>query len=472
MNKYRELFANSLLFTIGNFGSKLITFVLVPFYTYYLSAQEFGTADIITTSVQLLLPIATLGAADSIIRFGMDENYNQKKVFTNSVLITLSGLVVVSLLFTIISSFFGIEKYAMITVITLIVQAFQILVSTYVRSIGFILIYTINSIIYTFFICIFSLIFLLGLDLGIFGYFYAQILGAFCSILLLFLSAKLHRYFSISSIDRSTSSDILKFSVPLIPSGISWWVINGATRYIILLFVGAVGNGIFAVASKIPGLLTLVQGIFIQAWQMSAIQESQKEDKVGFYGTVFSFYTKFLFTGIALFIPFLKPLVRLLFSSSYYESWILIPFLLLAAVYNSFSNFLGQIYIAEKETKGVFKTIVFAAFFCTLVNFILVPIIGVLGASIAQFIGWFVTFLYRRYDTKKIVDFPINFRNLITCQLIIILQICLLFQNTLSSLSTNILISSLSFLVILVNKELFFLLIKLVKKDLKGGNND
>ncbi|MCA5014100.1 MULTISPECIES: lipopolysaccharide biosynthesis protein [unclassified Enterococcus] len=464
MNRYKELLTNSILFTIGNFGSKLITFVLVPFYTYYLTTQEFGTADIITTSIQLLLPLATLGAADSIIRFGMDKDYDQKKVFTNSMLITFCGLIAVSLAFITISSFIGVKKYILITILTLIMQAFQILVSTYVRSLGLIIVYTINSILYTLSICLFSLIFLLGLNWGVFGYFYAQILGAFMSILLLFTSGKLYRYFSLAVIDRSMISDILKFSVPLIPSGISWWVINGATRYIILIFVGAVGNGIFAVASKIPGLLTLIQGIFIQAWQMSAIQESKKEDKGVFYETVFSFYAKFLFTGISVFLLFLKPLIKLIFAPSYFESWILIPFLLLAAVYNSFSNFFGQIYIAEKETKGVFKTIVFAAVFCTFINILLVPSIGIIGASVAQFVGWFMTFLYRRYDTKKYVNFNIQVWNLLFCQLIIFLQILLLFQNVINEQFANVLLWVLALLILLINRELFFVCIKLMKR--------
>lgn len=59
-SKYKKLVKNSVVFFIGNLGSKVITFLIVPFYTYYLTTAEYGTADLVTTTVNLLVPFAML----------------------------------------------------------------------------------------------------------------------------------------------------------------------------------------------------------------------------------------------------------------------------------------------------------------------------------------------------------------------------------------------------------------------------
>mgnify|MGYP000054919447 FL=1 len=56
-SKYHDLSRNTLLFTISSFGSKIISFLLVPLYTHVLSTTDYGTVDLMTTTVQLLIPI-------------------------------------------------------------------------------------------------------------------------------------------------------------------------------------------------------------------------------------------------------------------------------------------------------------------------------------------------------------------------------------------------------------------------------
>ncbi len=60
MNKFKKLVNNSAIFALGSFGSKLITFFLVPLYTGYMTVNEYGEMDLIQTTVSLILPILTL----------------------------------------------------------------------------------------------------------------------------------------------------------------------------------------------------------------------------------------------------------------------------------------------------------------------------------------------------------------------------------------------------------------------------
>ena len=73
MNNYKKLINNSLIFAIGNLGSKLIVIILVPMYTYYMTTSDYGMVDILTTTVNMLLPIISLSVFDAVLRFTMDR---------------------------------------------------------------------------------------------------------------------------------------------------------------------------------------------------------------------------------------------------------------------------------------------------------------------------------------------------------------------------------------------------------------
>ena len=68
-SRARYLLNNTLIFALNNIGTKLITFFLVPLYTYTLAAAEYGVADLVTTITFVLAPILTLNLAESVARF-------------------------------------------------------------------------------------------------------------------------------------------------------------------------------------------------------------------------------------------------------------------------------------------------------------------------------------------------------------------------------------------------------------------
>ena len=70
MNKqYAELVKNTGILTIANFSSKILGFLLVPFYTSILSTEEYGITDLIFSTVQLIVPIFTMNVSDAVLRF-------------------------------------------------------------------------------------------------------------------------------------------------------------------------------------------------------------------------------------------------------------------------------------------------------------------------------------------------------------------------------------------------------------------
>ena len=72
-NKYKTLVSNTMLISLGTFGSKLLVFFMVRFYTSYLTPADYGTADLITQTANLLFPLISLGITDGVFRFAVDH---------------------------------------------------------------------------------------------------------------------------------------------------------------------------------------------------------------------------------------------------------------------------------------------------------------------------------------------------------------------------------------------------------------
>ena len=65
MNRYQKLFSDTVIYGIGTFGSKLLVFFLMPFYTAWLSTSQYSTAELITGTANLIIPLACMGSNSS-----------------------------------------------------------------------------------------------------------------------------------------------------------------------------------------------------------------------------------------------------------------------------------------------------------------------------------------------------------------------------------------------------------------------
>lgn len=462
-SKYQRLAGNSLLFAVGNFGSKMITFIMLPLYTYKLSTGDFGVSDLILTTVSLLLPIVSLSVFDAVLRFTLEKNSNNKIIFSNSFIVSIIGAMLLSLCFPIISLLN--INYGYYVILILIAQIFQSLFSQYAKAIDEIRLFAINGIILSFLTAGLNILFLVIFEFGIQGYLLSVLLANILSDVWLWTKLHLKKEIDLSLVKKKEIKVLLSYSLPLIPNSIAWWTTNAISRYFILYFVGTGANGIFAVANKIPSLLSVMNSIFFQAWQLSAIEEFDSEDKSDFYSNIFSLYSEFLFLGASIILLILRPIMSIMVSPEFESAWRYVPFLLLTVVYSSFSGFLGNYYAAAKKTSGVFTTTVIGAIINIIANFIFIPLLGLFGAGISSAISFLLTWIIRQQDTKKYVETKINIKNIVLNHTVIFGQIVALFLlNGFSLYIIEILFMCLS---ILVNRKVvksFFGIISKRKK--------
>ncbi|MBR6532859.1 MAG: polysaccharide biosynthesis C-terminal domain-containing protein [Clostridia bacterium] len=424
MNKYKTLVSNTALISFGTFGSKLLVFLMVRFYTGYLTTSQYGTADLITQTANLLLPVISLGITDGVFRFAMDSKLDRRSVFSSGVFtITLGGLafLIIAPILFLTHQFDG---YIWLIVVYTMASCYHSLCSKYIRALGSTAFFAVQGIINTSLVIVLNILFLAVFNLGITGYVLSVVLADAASALLIFVREKLWRDMTLK-IDKAIFKEIIRYSIPMIPATIFWWVTSVSNRYLVNYFEGADANGIYAVSYKLPTLLTLISTVFMQAWQFSAVTESEndKEEHIDFFSKVWGSFQSIMFLVGAGVVALSIPLIKILTTDAFFSAWKYVPMLTLAMVFSAFTNFMGSVYIVEKRSKNSFLTTMVGAVLNIILNFILIPSpLGVQGAAIATFVSYLIIFVIRAVNVIKYIPFKMYYKTVILNTAILVVQ--------------------------------------------------
>ena len=393
--KSKRLINNTIIFFIGSLGSKFIQFFLVPLYTYALTTEQYGVTEIVLTASNVLMPVFSVSIADGLLRFGLDKNLKKEDVLKNSMLIVLVGTICFAL----------------------------------------------DSIIYTFALCAFSVLFLTIFKMGIVGYFMSYIVANIISIIYLNIVGTPIRDLLKGKINKILLHDLIVYSIPMIANGIAWWVITASDRFILQYFKGEASVGIYSVASKIPTLISTFSGVFMQAWIISAVTEFDEEREKQFYSKVFHKYYVAMFVAATCLISVVRIFMRFYVSPDFQIAWKYTPLLISGAIYSGMFGFYAGIYAAAKNSKNVTITTIIGAIINIVLNCILIPYIGIQGAVIATYIAWMITTMIRIIDTKKILNFFIDYKRLFSLVIINLVHcICIIKMESIHSIFVSVIV--------------------------------
>ena len=458
MSKERQLFKNTVIVTIGKICTQLITFFLLPVYTAVLSTEEYGIVDFLNTLVSLVVPIITLQLEQGVFRYLIeyrDSKENQRKIISTIVLFLLSQTIIYLVLFLIASIFIK-QQYKVFLATNVIASAFSAIVLQISRGLSDNKTYAKGSFITASTTVILNVIFIVWLKMGVYGMLSATFLGYLCGIIYIIIVKKLYKCVKIRLFDKVLLKEMLKYSIPLIPNMISWWVVNVSDRTIVTSILGVGMNGILSVANKFSNVFSTLYSVFNMTWTESASINIDADDRDEFFSKILNFIMRFfgsLALGMIACMPFAFGfLVNENFNDAYYQ----IPILIVASMFNILVSFIGSIYVAKKKTKEIAKTSVLAAVINLTVNLLLIKFIGLFAASISTLLAYFTMFVYRYIDSKKYVNLKFDVRYMVS---MIISFIIVLVSYYLDYLYTNILV--LLFIIvyaIYVNRNNFVLI--------------
>ncbi len=405
--KYRELFSDSVAFFISNFASKILAFLLIPLYTSVLSTEDYGIADLLNNTVNVLYPLLTLCIMEATLRFAFEKKANKDAVLTNSLAIIALSIVVLCIatpLVKIISD----TMYAYWGWFVAIFAAFNLhqVLTQYAKGIGKTKIFAISGVLHTVVIIVSNIMGLLVLKQGLNAYFISIVLGYFVASLYLVIFAKIR--IKKISLDFSLLKEMLKFSIPTVPTVIAWWVNTSADKYIIIGYLGVAISGLYGVAYKIPSILTMVTNIFTSAWTLSAIKSVDDKDSAEYQSSVYKYFNIANVMACSVLILLSKSLARILFAKDFFEAWKCVPLLLVAYLFSGLSGFMASSFRARKKTQGLMISTIIGAVVNVLLNLVVIKEFGIMGAAATTVIGFAVTFYIRYINVKRIIDLKIT----------------------------------------------------------------
>ena len=426
MNQYKRLLKNILLLLSGNFVTKVLSFLMVPFYTSILSTADYGVADLISTTVLLVLPGFSLLMDEAIMRFALDKANDKKQVFTIAMSLSTIGFFVALCVSPIILLFGNLRPYYWFVILYYVSLWLYNIFSNFVKGMDKIAIVTTAGIIHTFAYLGINIVCLAVFRWGVVGYLLAIDLSNIIATVFLVISCGLHRNFiSVKNINWKLAEQMIKYSVPMIPDYISWWINNCSDRYMIAAFLGTAATGVYSVAYKIPTILNSLTSIFSSAWKISSVEQFGSEESIKFYNRTYRIYSAFLMISGSCLILITKFLATILFARDFFEAWKITPILILSYIFSAQAIFVGSIFTASKKTKILFVSSLSGATINILLNLLMIPVLKENGAAIATCIGYVVILTVNIVNTRKILDMDFNLKRNIIAYSVMIVEMAL-----------------------------------------------
>lgn len=404
INRGKKMTKDFLVYSIGSIGSKLMTFLLLPLYTHYITPSEYGYYDQCFTACFLLMPILTLQLRDGIFRFLLDtEDTDERTRIVTMVNKTLLQTTAISLLIALAVYFVYPFKYLEYITILLVGMSFYDVYAQTVRGLGNNRSFIAMSLISSFGIVLLSILFVVILGMKVPGIFLANILARVAALLIVEAKEKaLKRFFNPKLCDyKELRREILKFSIPLLPAGICWWFIGLSNRYFITNYMSLHETGIYGVASRLAIVVHTISTVFMQTWQENAIQQYHSSDRDHFFSKIFNGYI-FSFVLVILLYTFAAKLVfPYLFNADYLESFKYLYPLCISTMLFALAGYFEVIYQCEKNTQRLVPPFIAAPIVNVVLNYLLIGPLGINGVILSYAATYLLLTAYRWYDVRK-----------------------------------------------------------------------
>lgn len=409
MSREKELAKNTTILALGKICTQCISFLLLPLYTALLDTSEYGSFDLLVTYGTLLLPLVNWQFDQGIFRFMLDCRGNKEKqtelfstIFAANTVQSVLYAVILEIITVVADFSFGFFLMAYV-----ILHVYTALLLQFVRGIGKSKTYAVASFISASATVVFNVIMLVILKSGLSGLFAATLLAQVLTIL--YLCAAIHpwEYFDLKKIHKTVLFKVCRYSLPLIPNNLAWWVVNVSDRTIVSYILGVAVNGIYTVANKFSGVFIQFYNIFNLSWTETVSLHYQDEDRDVFLSemitTMYKLFSCACF-GICACMPFIFPImINERYSEAYPQIIILMYAMLLRIVVGLYSC----VYVAQKDSKKIAYTSAASAVINILVHLALIWKLELYAASLSTLFAFGSMAVIRYMDINRTIKMKI-----------------------------------------------------------------
>lgn len=407
MSKH-SLVKNTMLLSIGTILNKGIVFLMIPLFSSWLTTEDYGIFDLICTYVTMLIPFLSLSSGEGMFRLGI-ESKDKKKYISSTLIIYTVALILFGVGATFLYLYLK-NKLLIFFYIMLVNEMYNKFFQTFLRTIKKIKIYSFISILSTCVTFLSVTILIKVFDLGLIGIILGYAIGYFVGNIIIFVLTKFYKYITLK-LNFKYFKEIIKYSLPLIPNSVSWWVINASDRSIINYFLGSALNGIYAISYKIPNLCTSIFSVFGIAWQEETIITYKNKDKEIYYNKVYNRMINILLSLCTIILSCNFILFDYIFDIKYIEAHLYTPILVSGVIFIIISQYFGGIQLSLKQPFLNGITTVIGAIVNILVNLLLIKYIGLYAAAISTLVSTLTIIVLRKIIISKHIKIKYEKKN-------------------------------------------------------------
>jgi O-antigen/teichoic acid export membrane protein len=394
-----KLFRNAAVYGFGRILGKVISFLLIPFYTFYFSTAEYGVMEILNLAAMIAAVVLAPGLSTAVMRFYYDtESEDERKAVISTGLITtlLVGGAVTALAFLlpqwISQVLLGTSRYRLL--IQLLAVGFFF---TFSADIGWVYLRgRQRSTLYTFLTQAFlvssvllNLFFVAVLKLGVAGCFWANAAagGAIWAILLFLTFRDVGLRFSARKL-----MSLLRFGAPLFTVWMAAFVLNYSDRFFLQRFWGIEVVGIYAVGYKFAYILSLLAiQPFQLMWEPQSYEISKRDDATGLFSRIFLLYAAGLIS-LAFFLSLgIREVFEIMVGARFSAGYVFVPLLAFAYAIQGMGLFFEAGLLIRKKNVTLSIIGIASTLVCLVLNLFLIRSFAAWGAVWATFLSF--TFL-------------------------------------------------------------------------------
>lgn len=450
-SRAKKFLTDILVYAVGTLGSKLITFMLVPLYTFFVAAEEYGYYDISLSVTLVLMGVVCMQMYDGTFRFLIDaKDESEKKNIISTVysIVFRNSLITIGIAYA-LSLFYTIPYLELMVILLILMGLYEIQTNIY-RGIGLNKYFAIAGILTSFLLFVFVLIFVVWLKMGIMGIFIGHILARLLSLSIIEIKlGVLKTYTSIKSISSTTSSKLLKYSLPLMINGLCWWVINSSNKVFICNYIGLEENGKYAVVVKFASILMILSTIFYKAWQENALQQYNSPDRNKFFSSIFNTYVYGMCFLVMVFCYGLKIFYPWIVDSNYSDNIVYLYPLAFSSIVYCISTFFELGYQCSRNTARSMPSIMIAGGVNLIGNFILIRIFGTFGIIASSIFSFGILLVYRALETRRYFKITISLKSW--------LMLAFVIASGVTFYYTESILSNVVYLLIIISVSLIFM---------------
>lgn len=403
MSRQSTLMKNTAIILFGKLCTQLISYLLLPLYTTVLSTEEYGTVDLLTTYVTLIAPVVTLQMEAAVFRFLIDVRGDKvavSRIITSSLACLLGTLGIFLAAYGVLNCFIA-YTYALPFAACVIANALLAVVLQMSRGLGDNVTYAAGSAVSGILTIVFNILLIVVFPLGVTGMLWATALAQLTGAAFVAIKIRVFRYIDKKQIDKAVIREMSRYSLPLLPNSLSWWIISVSDRTLVTFFIGVDANGILAVATKLAAIVVNVFGIFNLSWTESVAVHIRDRDGAAYISEVtnqsfrlFGSCGLVLIMGCAVFF-------RYFVGADFQSAYDLIPLLVIGSVLNVLQSLYGIIYIGLKDTRRVSRSSAVAAAINLVIDLLLIKGIGLYAAPISTICAMLFLSIYRYMDVNR-----------------------------------------------------------------------